>query len=127
MKLLVIRHAIAEDRDAWAFAGKPDAERPLTDDGRKRMRRAAAGLRETVPSLDVIATSPLARARQTAEIVGREYDSAEIVDLPQLAPDATVDDLLPWLVERGAEDTVAVVGHEPGLGFLVGWLLTGRH
>jgi phosphohistidine phosphatase len=127
MKLLVIRHAIAEDRDAWAFAGKPDGERPLTEEGRKKMRRAAAGLKELVPSLDAIATSPLVRARQTADLVGREYDGAEIVELPQLTPDATVDDLLPWLSERGAEEAVAVVGHEPGLGFLVGWLLTGRH
>ena len=50
MRLLFIRHAIAEDRDEWAKSGRPDAERPLTDRGRERMRRAARGLTRLLPS-----------------------------------------------------------------------------
>ena len=53
MKLLVIRHAIAEDRDEFAYTGRPDAERPLTKQGRERMRRAAAGLAAEAPRIDV--------------------------------------------------------------------------
>ena len=127
MQLLVIRHAVAEDRDHWAFSGHPDAERPLTGDGKRRMKRGAAGLRGVVPRLDTLATSPLVRARDTAAIVAREYGGMEVETLPELAPERGADDLLPWLRNRAPDDCVAIVGHEPGLGFLVGWLLTGRH
>lgn len=127
MKLLVIRHAIAEDREEWAFSGKPDAERPLTKEGREKMQRAARGLREVMPRLDLLATSPLARALQTAEIVADEYGGMELTIVEELSPENAVDVLLPWLRAHEADTTVAVVGHEPYLGFLVGWLLTGRH
>jgi pimeloyl-ACP methyl ester carboxylesterase len=53
MQLLVIRHAIAEDRDAFAASGRDDSERPLTESGRDKMRRVARGLRELVPRIDV--------------------------------------------------------------------------
>ena len=127
MRLLVIRHAIAEDRDEWAFSGKPDHERPLTDKGRDRMRQGVRGLREIVPRLDLIATSPLVRAVQTAEIVADEYGGMELVTAGELAPENAPELMLPWLRAHEMDTTVAVVGHEPHLGFLVGWLLTGRH
>jgi phosphohistidine phosphatase len=127
MRLLVIRHAIAEDRDEWAFSGKPDAERPLTRDGRDRMRRAADGIALEVPRLDLIATSPLVRAVQTAEIVADEYAGKELTVVNELSPECAPEALLPWLRSHEPDTTIAVVGHEPHLGFLVGWLLTGRH
>jgi phosphohistidine phosphatase len=127
MKLIVIRHAIAGDREEFARTGMPDALRPLTAEGRKRMRRGARGLRELVPRLDVLAASPLTRAVQTAEIVAAEYGGMACVNVPELAPEAVPDSLVPWLRGQGAGSSVAVVGHEPHLGFLVGWLLTGRH
>ena len=126
MKLLVIRHAIAEEREEFAFTGRPDSERPLTKEGRDRMRRAAEGLANVVDSIDVLATSPYTRAAQTAAVVAEEMDVAP-VEVPELTPEHAPDDLLPWLRAQGDEATVAVVGHEPHLGFLVGWLLTGRH
>jgi phosphohistidine phosphatase len=127
MKLLVIRHAIAEDRDAFAATGLPDAQRPLTDDGRKRMRGAARGLRTLVPRIDVLATSPLVRAAQTAEIVAKAYGGMQARTVPELSPERRPDELLGWLRSHQLGDTVAVVGHEPHLGFLAGWLLTGRN
>ena len=127
MQLLVIRHAIAEDRDHWSFSGRPDGERPLTQDGKKRMRRAAAGLHGLVPRIDTLASSPLVRAQETAVIVAREYGGMTVETVPELAPERAADDLLPWLRGHGPDACVAVVGHEPGLGLLVGWLLTGRH
>ena len=127
MRLLVIRHGIAEDRDAFAATGKPDELRPLTNEGRKKMRRAAAGLTEIVGRIDVLAASPLTRAAQTAEIVAMEYGEPPIETVDALAPDRRPDELLPWLRARDPGTVAAVVGHEPHLGFLVGWLLTGRN
>jgi phosphohistidine phosphatase len=128
MKLLVIRHAVAEDRDAFAATGLPDGQRPLTDDGRKRMRRAARGLRTVAPRIDVLATSPLVRAAQTAEIVARAYGGdLAIRTVDELSPERRPDELLGWLRSHQPGETVAVVGHEPHLGFLAGWLLTGRN
>jgi phosphohistidine phosphatase len=127
MKLLVIRHAIAEDRDEFAYTGRPDAERPLTKQGRERMRRAAAGIAAEAPRIDVLATSPLVRAVQTAEIIAEECGGMEPVLVDELAPEHAPEALVPWLRTHEDDAVVAVVGHEPHLSFLVGWLLTGRH
>ena len=127
MQLLVIRHAIAEEREPWSSSGRPDAERPLTDTGRRRMRRGARGLRNLVPTLDALASSPLVRAAQTAEILAREFDDVSIETLTELSPEHPAEDLLPWLRGQEPGAVAGVVGHEPHLGFLVGWLLTGRH
>ncbi|MDH3366486.1 MAG: histidine phosphatase family protein, partial [Gemmatimonadota bacterium] len=69
MQLLVVRHAIAEDRDIFAAAGREDDERPLTEEGTRRMAAGAVGLVRVVPRLDAVASSPLVRAVQTAEII----------------------------------------------------------
>ncbi|MFL5385916.1 MAG: phosphohistidine phosphatase SixA [Longimicrobiaceae bacterium] len=127
MRLLVIRHGLAGDRDEFAFTGRPDAERPLTKEGRARMKRAASGLRLIVEELSLVATSPLVRSLQTAEIVAEAFGLTETRTVEELAPERSPDDLLPWLRTQEADTTVAVVGHNPHLGFLVGWLLTGRH
>ena len=124
MQLLVIRHAIAEDREEFATTGRDDGERPLTDDGGRRMRRAARGLRELVPAIDTLVASPLVRARQTADIVRREYDLDEIADAPELEPDTPLAKTTA-AVARLAGDVVAVVGHEPHLSRLVTYLIAG--
>lgn len=122
MNLLVIRHAIAEDRDAWARQGKEDTRRPLTSAGRSRMRKVARGLKVVQPEIDLLATSPLTRARQTARIIGKVYDEkVEVVDA--LAPDRDRQDVLDWLLEQQEQLTMAIVGHEPSLGLLASWLL----
>jgi phosphohistidine phosphatase len=125
MQLLVIRHAIAEDRDESAETGRDDSERPLTRVGRRRMRRNARGLRRVAPVIDRIASSPYVRAVETAEIVADTLgfkQEIEIVDA--LTPENPSEALLPWLATHPPESTVAIVGHEPHLGRLVTWLLT---
>lgn len=126
MHLLVIRHARAENAQDFAKTGAPDDLRPLTEEGRERMRAGLAGLRRMGTEIDVLATSPLVRARQTAEIVAVELDTPAIVELDQLRPDAPPHALGDWLRGAGQKETFAVVGHRPHLGELVGWLLTGR-
>lgn len=125
MKLLVIRHGIAEDKDEFAKTGKSDDARPLTDDGRKKMRGVAKGLCALIPHLDLLVSSPLVRARQTAEIVAKAYgrDVDEFVDA--LRPAARLADGLEWLGKHASRDCVAIVGHEPHLSEFATWLVFG--
>jgi phosphohistidine phosphatase len=125
MKLLVIRHAVAEDRGEFARSGHDDAQRPLTKQGQKRMRRGAKGLLRLVPTIDMLASSPLTRAVQTAEIVADVFDGLTLIQIGQLAPGKTPAVLLQWIGKQTPEATIALVGHEPHLGVFVSWMLTG--
>lgn len=125
MKLLVIRHAIAQEREDFSRTGKDDHLRPLTNEGRKKMKQSARGLRRLVPEIDLLATSPLTRAAQTGAILDSVYGGLDEVEVEELAPDAAAVDFLRWLRRQKAE-SVAVVGHEPSLSLIVSWLLTGN-
>ena len=125
MELLVIRHTIAEDRDEFAESGQPDDERPLTNAGRKKMKQAARGLRKVVGSIDHLATSPLVRAVQTAEIVSDAFDIAPAEVVAELVPEAHPEDFARWIATHSGKATVAIVGHEPHRSSLVSWLITG--
>ena len=124
MKLLLLRHAIAEEQEDFARTGKDDRLRPLTDEGRKKMKQSAKGLREIVPDLDLLATSPLTRAAQTAAIVDSVYGGLPEVEIEELSPEATPADFLRWLRKQKA-GTIAAVGHEPTISMILSWLLTG--
>jgi phosphohistidine phosphatase len=123
MQLLVIRHAIAQTRDE--FAGDDDALRPLTTEGRRQMQRAAKGLRRIVGDLDVLGSSPLLRAMQTADIVAEQFAGVDITTVEALEPQSALPAFVRWLRTQRGAGRVAVVGHEPHLGTLVTWLLTG--
>ncbi len=123
MQVLIIRHAKAGQRGLLGFLGKKDT--PLTDAGRKDMRKAAKGLQSLVPEIDVLATSPLARARETADIVSKRYDDLPVMELAPLAPGGSKEEVLAWLREQKPSATVALVGHEPDLGILASWLISG--
>ncbi len=123
MNLLIVRHAIAMEREAFAHTGKPDDERPLTKEGREKMRQIARGLTRLVPTIDVVATSPLLRARQTAEILAEVYGGLGTELVKTLAPDERPAAFLDWLRRQRSSGTIASVGHEPDLGLLVSWLL----
>jgi phosphohistidine phosphatase len=122
MNVLLVRHARAEER---ALLGR-DSRRALTPDGRRRFRQAAKGLYRILPAISLVATSPLVRARQTAEILVDHGDGTELVTLAALAPGKSCSAVLAWLKQQADDATVALVGHEPDLGMLAGWLLTGR-
>lgn len=135
MNLLVVRHAIAEDKERFAATGRSDDQRPLTDEGREKMRRAADGLKTVVRRVHVLASSPLVRARETAEIIAPALRASRIEIVDALRPERPFDDFTTWLRSRAApngeeveddEHTVAVVGHEPHLSGLVTWLMTGK-
>ena len=122
MQLVLIRHAHAEERALF----KRDRTRALTEDGRRRMRKAARGLHALLPALTQVVTSPLIRARQTAEIIAAVFGDIEVVTLPALSPGAAPRAVLAWLRAQPADATLALVGHEPDLGQLAGWLLSAK-
>jgi phosphohistidine phosphatase len=121
MDLLIIRHAIAAD----PADHEDDAARPLTPEGIKKMRQAAKGLRRSVPSIDLLATSPLTRAVETAEIVSAVYGGPAPVLAPALAPGHAPAAVAQWLGTERRQGVVAVVGHEPGLSHMASWFLAG--
>ncbi len=125
MRLILIRHAIAEDRELFTEAGLPDAERGLTPRGRRRMARNARGLRAIVPKLELVGTSPLRRARETAEIVADAYGGVAVVEAAMLAPGGSRDACKRWLERHKTDGALAVIGHEPHLRDTVSWLVTG--
>lgn len=126
MKLLVVRHGAAMDRDEFARTGESDDLRPLTDEGKDEMKEISKGLREMVEDLDVLATSPLVRARETADILAEAYG----IELPEversLMPEASFGEFEEWCSGHKEKKTLAIVGHEPHLSTLVTWLLAGR-
>jgi phosphohistidine phosphatase len=124
MHLLVIRHAIAESRESFAKTEQDDDLRPLTAEGRYKMVQCAEGLRAVAPKISMLATSPLTRARETAEIVAEEYGIDIRAETDALRPRAVLGDFADWIAEHD-HPVVAVVGHEPHLSTLVTWLLCG--
>lgn len=126
MKILILRHAVAEEREVFARSGKDDGERPLTPKGRAKMMQGADGLRHLLEAVDLIAHSPLRRARQTADILHGAYSAANRVELAALAPGAGPAVLGDWLQRQECDATVALIGHEPDLSHLIGWLTTGE-
>lgn len=108
----------------FATSGKDDSLRSLTKPGKRKMREVAAGLREIVETVDLLAASPLVRAQQTAKIVARAYDDMAVNTVEALSPGSSPASLVDWLDGHASADVVAVVGHEPHLGMLVTWLMT---
>lgn len=125
MRILLIRHGIAEDQEEFAQSGREDDLRPLTKPGKRKMALVSKGLRALEPRIAVLATSPLRRAVQTGKIVAREYDGMEPVQLAQLLPRKPLAGLLTWLQSQKADSVIALIGHEPHLSTFAAWLLTG--
>ncbi len=123
MNLYLVRHAIAFDPDPSAWAD--DRERPLTPDGQKKFRRAARGLRELVRRVDVVLSSPLTRAWQTAEILHTHAGWPEPVRFDELEPGREPTEVIDALQPHASAQSVALVGHEPALHELAAYLLSG--
>lgn len=124
MDLYIVRHAIAHERDASRWPH--DGDRPLTPEGEAKFRKAARGLRRLVPTVDLVLSSPFARAWRTAELLEEEagWPSPERRD--ELQADHPATDAVRALGSIPPDrDAVALVGHEPGLSELASLLLTG--
>lgn len=126
MEIVLVRHGPARARDPARWPD--DGQRPLTAEGRAATRAAARGLRRAGVDAPRIATSPLLRARATAEILSAELGGRGAIEAwEELAPGATAEAVVRRLgARRHAPGTVLLVGHEPSLGLLAGLLLTGE-
>jgi phosphohistidine phosphatase len=113
MDLILWRHAEAEP-------GEPDLGRRLTSKGLKQAERIAAWLEPRLPDTTRILVSPAARAQQTALALGRKFRTVD-----EIAPGASAASLLSAAGWPDAREPVLVVGHQPTLGEVAAYLLTG--
>jgi len=121
IELYVIRHGIADG--AAEHDGK-DEERQLTKKGREKVTGVAKYLRSRDIELDTVISSPLVRAKETAEIVRGECSSLKRIAVTDLLkPDGSYDELLSYLNSQKC-DHIAIVGHEPFLSGFVSYCLS---
>lgn len=111
MLLVLMRHGVAEDDNPGG-----DGARRLTDRGRERAARAAAGLLAVGYRPDVVLTSPLVRCRQTAELVANAAGCA-LHDDDRLAPGMSTADLLDAVTDHADAGVVLACSHQPGLSY----------
>jgi phosphohistidine phosphatase len=119
--LYVVRHAIAHKRDGDRWPD--DSKRPLTPEGEERFRCAVGGILRLAPEAGIVLSSPFARAWRTAELLEQAGWSAPVC-CEELEPDYPPYKVLNVLERYGALDSVAIVGHRPGLHELISYLLT---
>jgi phosphohistidine phosphatase len=122
--LYLMRHGIAVADQSGVGS---DSERPLTPKGLKRMERAARGLRRLRISFDTILTSPLVRARQTAQIVAETLGlEGELEEISELAPERSVDHLISALARFNDREHLLLVGHNPLLIRAFSFFISGK-
>lgn len=122
--LYLIRHAVAAERGP---AYPDDASRPLTREGIQRWKRQVRGLQALGVEIDLVLTSPLARAHQTAELLAAglfERPKLEIAEA--LKPGASVSAVLQALAGFSKVRQLALVGHEPEMGAVAARLLGAK-
>jgi phosphohistidine phosphatase len=127
MELYLIRHGLAGDRDPIKYPN--DDDRPLTEKGREKTKAVARCLYQKQLRFDLILTSPLVRARQTAEIVLKEGLCDRTEEFAALAPDGDLQTWIDWYSnsQYNKEDScLALVGHQPDLGNWAELLIWGK-
>jgi phosphohistidine phosphatase len=123
MTLFFLRHGKAEARSP---RGRPDCERPLTPEGEERMAEVARGIEALDLSIDLILTSPYARALRTAEILAEVYGAKKLFETRNLVSEAEPKQIVDEINENFASvEQIALVGHEPFLSRLISILVFG--
>ena len=124
LELYLVRHAIAADRGSDY---PDDSKRPLTSDGAAKFRKEAKALAALDIELDVVISSPLVRAKQTAEILAQALSTKpSVVMSDSLAPAGTPAAVFQELAKHMRKGRIALVGHEPNIGELAARLINSR-
>ncbi|MGK7938980.1 MAG: phosphohistidine phosphatase SixA [Crocosphaera sp.] len=122
-QLYLIRHGIAVERDNLI----KDEDRPLTDVGEKKTTKVAQRLKEIKIQFDIILTSPLIRARQTANILQNAGLTHKLEEFSPLSPGGSLDLWVDWwLNSEYDQGMIALVGHQPDLGNWAETLIWGN-
>ncbi|MBW4694355.1 MAG: phosphohistidine phosphatase SixA [Lyngbya sp. HA4199-MV5] len=113
LELYFIRHGLAGEHGSYTN----DAERPLTEEGKQKTRQIAKRLHGLELRFDLILTSPLVRARQTADLLLEAKLADTLQETSDLAPGGSLTTWLEWLQEWRSpqKNALALVGHEPDL------------
>jgi phosphohistidine phosphatase len=126
MELYLIRHGIAALREDYIN----DEERPLTEKGRQKTAKVAKHFYERGLRFDLILTSPLVRAKETAAILQDAGLASNVEEFTALAPDGDIHAWVDWLEKRGksasSDRGLALVGHQPDLGNWAETLVWGQ-
>lgn len=123
MILYFLRHGLAEEREGWEAQ---DDQRPLTEKGKNQLERQARKLADLGLDVDLIVTSPLARASQTAEIVARRLRLNEkLVEDERLAPGFNLVRLQLVLADHPHSEQILLIGHEPDFSETISDLIGG--
>jgi len=120
MDLIILRHGEAEPR----AAGIVDVDRALTNKGREDVRKVAVWIRSADLSFDLIATSPLKRAKETAEIVAKSLGKKSEI-WPSLAPEGDRKALAEEIHHHDGIGSLLLVGHEPLLSTFISQVIAG--
>jgi phosphohistidine phosphatase len=126
VNLYLLRHGLAVELGSPGY--QKDADRPLTPEGRRKMKKVAAGLRALDLSFDLILSSPYVRARQTAELVASGLGIKRRLQMcDALVPGARFKGLIDLIHHlEPAPQELLLVGHEPYLSDLISLLLSGE-
>ena len=124
MLLYLVRHGAAEASDMLRWPD--DRGRPLTDDGARKLAKQAPALRRLAPDVELVLSSQLVRAWQTAELLARYGGWPNPEACPPLEPGGSPEDVLDAVRAHPAVASVALVGHEPDLSALAGYVLCGQ-
>lgn len=123
MEVYLLRHGMAVERGTAIY---PNDDRPLTDEGRAKMERAAKGIAKLVSGFDLTFSSPLSRAKETAEIVLRQFDGDNEIEISDaLLPLAAPVEAVALLNRHRDCKRVLLAGHEPNMSRLATHLLGG--
>ena len=124
LELYLIRHGIAAERGEQY---PDDSKRPLTSQGISRLKEEAKGLDELGVSIGVILTSPLVRAKQTADVISEGMKGhPPVVTTDALAPAEAAAAVMQELSKHLRKGSIALVGHEPNMGELAARLIGAR-
>lgn len=123
MRCFFLRHGLAAEPQDWQGS---DFDRPLTETGRKRMAREGETIARLGLDLDVIVTSPLVRARETATILAKALKLQDrVIEDDRLGPGFDLARLQSVLHDHPKASAILLVGHEPGMSETVGRLTGG--
>lgn len=125
MKIYLVRHSNAVDQGTPGY--EDDSLRPLTEDGRDKIKKIASALRKLGLKPDLIVSSPYLRARQTAEILAKVLKyKQELAFSDALIPMGNADNIIGEINEKYNVDELVLVGHEPCLSSLISTLGSGN-